>query len=72
MIFGNYITTQANGSAQQNLSKDILNTFEFKIPRLEAPLFSYLEKNIALRTCITKEINTLVKIKESILSTLTY
>lgn len=70
MGFGNEITTQANGSAQQNLSKKILNTFKFKNPRLDAPLFSYLEKNITLRLHIKKEIEMLMKLKEMMLLTL--
>ena len=54
--YGNEITTNANGSAQQNLSKEIITSFAFKKPRIDHERFAYFEKNLGYRINIAKEL----------------
>lgn len=61
--FGNDLTTKANGSAQQNLSKDTIQAYRFKTPILENAFFEYLVANMNERINISKEINSLNYLK---------
>lgn len=61
--FGNDLTTKANGSAQQNLSKDTIQAYQFKTPILENTFFEYLVANMNERMNISKEINSLNYLK---------
>ena len=61
--FGNDLTTKANGSAQQNLSKDTIQAYQFKTPILENTFFEYLVANMNERINISKEINSLNYLK---------
>jgi len=54
--YGNEITSNANGSAQQNLSKELITAFVFKKPRIEKEYFTYFEKNLDYRISIAKEL----------------
>lgn len=65
--FGNEITTKANGSAQQNLSKDIIQSYKFKCPKLKHNFFNYLVSNMKERIVITKEIFELHKLRSSLI-----
>ena len=68
--FGNELTSKAFGSAQQNLSKDTIKVYAFKKPLLEMPEFNYLQSNIELRIEITKEIASLKKLKDLLISSI--
>lgn len=57
--YGNEITTNANGSAQQNLSKELITAFVFKNPILENAVFSYFEQNLQYRIILAKELRSL-------------
>ena len=65
--FGNEITSNANGSAQQNLSKEIISAFKFQRPVLESKPFAYFEKNLKYRIQIAKEIKELEHLKAMVL-----
>ena len=54
--YGNEITSNANGSAQQNLSKELITAFEFKKPKIRREQFTYFEKNLDYRIAIAKEL----------------
>lgn len=66
--FGNDITSNANGSAQQNLSKEIIGSYTFNVPYLENSFFNCFQKNIEERILIAKEITELTKIKMIVLN----
>lgn len=68
--YGNQITSQANGSAQQNLSKEKIISYEFPCPNLDDKAFDFLEVNMQERIHIAKELVCLVEIKEALLSRL--
>ena len=68
--FGNDITSQANGSAQQNLSKDKIASFVFRSPKLEKQAFDFLETSMRYRIMLTKEISVLLDLQSSMLSLL--
>lgn len=68
--FGNDLTTKANGSAQQNLSKDIIQAYQFKTPILKNSFFEYLVVNTNERINISKEINTLNHLKLALIETI--
>lgn len=68
--FGNNITSQANGSAQQNLSKEKIISFEFLEPKLSEPAFDFLETNMVERINIAKEIVILSEMQAVLLSQL--
>ena len=57
--FGNDITSNANGSAQQNLSKEIIDAHIFKKPILEDKSFDFFEANLNERIAISKQIKVL-------------
>lgn len=65
--FGNNLTTRANGSAQQNLSKDTIQTYKFKTPVLQNVFFEYLVANMNERISIAKEIHSLNQLKLSLI-----
>ena len=69
--FGNDITNKANGSAQQNLSKEIIDNYQMKNPVLNLNNFDFFETNLRSRIEIAKEIKILSNLKNNILSTLT-
>ena len=54
--YGDEITSNANGSAQQNLSKELITAFVLKKPRIEKEYFTYFEKNLSFRISIAKEL----------------
>ena len=68
--FGNDITSQANGSAQQNLSKEKIASFVFRSPKLEKQAFDFLETSMRYRIMLTKEISVLLDLQSSMLSLL--
>lgn len=68
--YGNKITSQANGSAQQNLSKEKIVSFEFQNPQLDDKAFDFLEINMQERIRIAKEIVSLSKMQIVLLSML--
>ena len=70
--FGNEITSQANGSAQQNLSKEKISSFEFRSPKLEKQVFDFLETSMHYRILLTKELSVLLDLQSSMLSLLSY
>ncbi|MDO4200008.1 MAG: restriction endonuclease subunit S [Clostridia bacterium] len=72
MTFGNSITSQANGSAQQNLSKEKVILFEFLSPILDDKAFNFFEINMRERICIAKEIVSLNNVQTLLLSNLSY
>lgn len=57
--FGNDITSNANGSAQQNLSKEIIDAHVFKKPILDDKFFDFFEANLNERIAISKQIKVL-------------
>ena len=61
--FGNDLTSKANGSAQQNLSKDTIQAYKFKRPILNNAFFEYLVANMNERINISKEIHSLNQLK---------
>lgn len=65
--FGNNITSNANGSAQQNLSKELISAFKFKRPVLDNKAFEYFEKNLNYRIQIAKEIKEIDRLKTMVL-----
>lgn len=67
---GNSITSQANGSAQQNLSKEKIISFEFLEPILSNTVFDFLETNMNQRILIAKEISHLKTMQTILLSRL--
>lgn len=68
--FGNDITSNANGSAQQNLSKEIIDAHLFLNPNLKKCFFNYFDSNLKERINIAKELSVLSKIKTNLLSKL--
>ena len=68
--YGNEITSQANGSAQQNLSKEKIVSFEFACPNIEDRAFDFLEVNMNERIRIAKELVSLSEIQAALLSRL--
>ena len=68
--YGNEITSQANGSAQQNLSKEKIISYEFPCPNLDDVAFDFLEINIQERIRIAKELVCLAEMKVALLSRL--
>ena len=72
MTYGNEITENANGSAQQNLSKESISAFEFFNPKLDNACFDYFEKNIKARMSIYKNMSTLLKLQSAILCNISH
>ena len=72
MTFGNGITENANGSAQQNLSKESISAFEFLNPKLDNACFDYFEKNMKVRISIYKSISILLKLQSAFLCNLSH
>ena len=70
--YGNEITSQANGSAQQNLSKEKIVSFEFASPNIEDSSFDFLEVNMHERIRIAKEIISLSEMQVALLSRLSH
>ena len=70
--FGNELTSQANGSAQQNLSKEKIVAYEFREPELDNNCFNFLEFNMNERIRIAKEIVSLKEMQVALLSRLSY
>lgn len=70
--FGNELTSQANGSAQQNLSKEKIVSYEFRDPELDNNCFNFLEFNMNERISIAKEIVSLKEMQVALLSRLSY
>jgi len=70
--FGNELTSQANGSAQQNLSKEKIVSYEFREPELDNNCFNFLEFNMNERIRIAKEIVILKEMQVALLSRLSY
>lgn len=70
--FGNELTSQANGSAQQNLSKEKIVSYEFREPELDNNCFDFLEFNMNERIRIAKEIVSLKEMQVALLSRLSY
>ncbi len=68
--YGNEITSQANGSAQQNLSKEKIISYEFPCPNLDDMTFDFLEINMQERIRIAKELVCLAEKKVALLSRL--
>lgn len=68
--YGNEITSQANGSAQQNLSKEKIISYEFPCPNLDDMTFDFLEINMQERIRIAKELVCLAEMKVALLSRL--
>lgn len=68
--FGNELTSQANGSAQQNLSKEKIVSYEFRKPELDNNCFDFLEFNMNERIRIAKEIVSLKEMQVALLSRL--
>lgn len=68
--FGNELTSQANGSAQQNLSKEKIVSYEFREPELDNNCFNFLEFNMNERIRIAKEIVSLKEMQVALLSKL--
>lgn len=66
--YGNEITTNANGSAQQNLSKELITAFVFKNPILENTVFSYFEQNLQYRIILARELRSLQDAANVVLS----
>lgn len=59
--YGNDITQEANGSAQQNLSKDFISRYKFKRPIISNADFDIFESLIKRRIVISKIIANLSK-----------
>ena len=70
--YGNKITSQANGSAQQNLSKEKIISYEFPCPNLDDIAFDFLEINMQERIRIAKELVCLSEMKVALLSRLSH
>ena len=68
--FGNSLTSQANGSAQQNLSKEKIASYGFLSPILSDSAFDFFEVGMQKRIQITKEIAKLEELKATTLSRL--
>ena len=68
--FGNDITSNANGSAQQNLSKEIIDAHLLLNPNLKDCFFNYFDSNLMERINIAKELSILNKVKTNLLSKL--
>ena len=68
--FGNNITSQANGSAQQNLSKEKIVSFEFNEPKIDSKEFDFFEINMNNRIQIAKELMILSDMQVALLSKL--
>ena len=68
--FGNSLTSQANGSAQQNLSKEKIAAYSFLSPKLSDSAFDFFEVGMQKRIQITKEIAKLEELKATMLSRL--
>lgn len=66
--YGNGITTNANGSAQQNLSKELITAYIFKRPIIEKTVFSYFEQNLQYRIVLAKELHSLQESANVVLS----
>ena len=65
--FGNEITSTANGSAQQNLSKDIIENYLFNEPILDNEFFDLFEAATKQRIAICNKIRSLEGLKLSLL-----
>ena len=68
--FGNNLTSQANGSAQQNLSKEKIASYSFLAPKLSDSVFDFFEVSMQKRIQLTKEIAKLEELKAIMLSRL--
>ncbi len=68
--YGNELTTKAFGSAQQNLSKDTIKVYSFLNPLIDKPEFDYFVSNINNRISVSKEINTLIELQKTIISSM--
>lgn len=68
--FGNKLTSQANGSAQQNLSKEKIVSYEFSAPDLSNKVFDFFEYNMNERINIAKELVHLNNLQTLLLSRL--
>lgn len=65
--FGNDLTSTANGSAQQNLSKEIISNYSFKKPILSNDFFNLFESIMEERISLYKSIVALNELKRTLL-----
>lgn len=68
--FGNNLTSNANGSAQQNLSKDYISAHQFKMPNLDSSYFDVFEQIINYRIEIARQIQLLNKLEKALIKKL--
>ena len=68
--FGNDLTSNANGSAQQNLSKEFISSHVFKKPIVDSSCFDIFEHNISFRIEIARQIQALRKLEKALIKKL--
>lgn len=67
MYYGNTLTNLANGAAQQNLNKGMIEEFVINFPELEDIKSSPLAGHIRYKMELTKENDNLVKLRDNLL-----